>query len=358
MAITAYTGVPGAGKSYAMIEQVILPGVRVGRRVLTNIGGVQPARIAAYCAAKWPADDLGEVVVFDGSDALRADFFPTEETGDEDTFVKGGDLLVFDEWRLTFPNRGAVPNARLEPFLRWHRHLTDSRGIACDVVIGTQLLTDIHRDFRGLVERSYKFRKLKSVGLPKFYQWDAYDGHLQPKGEGYAKGNGKYKREIFELYRSYSTDGDGKELSTDKRTSVFTKSVVGIALGVCLMFGLGGYGVYRFFLRDDVAAAKVGTKPPGAAVPLSSAPSVSFGGHPPRPQSPYRIAGFVDGPQGVRVVLSDDKGSVRVVGPDGFDFDRGRPIYGVLDGEAVVADDRLDLGSRSGAGSSSFGLTM
>jgi zona occludens toxin len=341
MAITTYNGPPGAGKSYAMISQVLVPGVAAGRRVVTNISGVMPDKVIDYCRKKWPDAELGEVVLFDGSQAKLPGFFPTEETGDDATFIKGGDLLIFDEWRLTFSNRGPVGSVDLEPFLRWHRHLVDDKGRATDVVIGTQLITDIHRDFRGLVEGSFKFRKLSAVGLKSAYQWDAFDGHLQPKGEGVSKGNGKYKKEIFALYKSYDTDAEGKELNTDKRRSLWSASVFAIIGGVVLMFVLGGWGVAHFFIAGDAQAAQP-SGPSGAPLP-SGAPAIyAANTSMARPKSPYRIVGSLDGLNGVRVVLSDDKGSVRVVSPDGFDFDGGRPIYGVLDGQAVVADDRLN----------------
>lgn len=358
MAITAYTGVPGAGKSYGMIEQAMLPAIKQGRRVLTNIGGVDPAKVQEYCRKKWPEDDLGEVVIFNGADALKPAFFPTEETGDGETFVKGGDLLIFDEWRLTFPNRGATPSKDLEPFLRWHRHLTDDKGVACDVVIGTQLVSDVHRDFRGLIERSYKFRKLKAVGLSKAFAWDAYEGHLQPKGGAYTTGNGKYKPEIFKLYQSYATDGDGKELATDKRTNIWTKGVFAMMGGTVLMLGLGMWGAYRFFAPDK-PVPDAGTIRPGATA-TAPGPAAAVGmdntpGRMARPKSPYRIVGHLDTGSGVRIVLTDDKGSVRMVGPDGFDFVAGRPVYGVLDGQAVVADDRIVMPAAPRSG---FGVSL
>lgn len=349
MAITTYNGPPGAGKSYAMISQVLVPAVGAGRRVLTNIAGVKPDKILEHCGKKFPGAQLGEVILFDGKDAKQPKFFPTEETGDQDTFVKGGDLIIFDEWRLTFANRGPVGSADLEPFLRYHRHFVDPTGRATDVIIGTQLITDIHRDFRGLVEGSFKFRKLSSVGLKNAYQWDAYDGHLQPKGEGVSKGNGKYKKEIFELYKSYDTDEEGKELNTDSRRSMWSASVFAMIGGVVVMFILGGWGVAHFF----VSSAPDADKAPGQILPSAAEASRTMYTPPgavARAKSPYRIVGHVDGQGGVKVVLSDDKGSIRVVGPDGFNFDGSRPVYGVLDGQSVVADDRVAQAS------SPFGL--
>jgi zona occludens toxin len=346
MAITTYNGPPGAGKSYAMISQVLVPGVLAGRRVVTNISGVKSDKVMEYCRAKKPDAELGEVILFEGKQALLPNFFPTEESGDEKTFIKGGDLLIFDEWRLTFRNKGHVGSNDLEPFLRWHRHLVDEAGRATDVIIGTQLITDIHRDFRGLVEGSFKFRKLSALGMKGSFQWDSFDGSTQPKGEGVSKGNGKYKKEIYDLYSSYATEGDGKELKTDARRTIWSPTLFGLIGGCVLMVALAGWGVVRFFAPSD--QNRPGQNVPSFAASSQNGMSASYGGTVPvgaipRPRSPYRIVGRVDADAGVRIVLADDKGSVRIVSPQGFTFDGDRPTYGVLDGQSVVADDRIAI---------------
>lgn len=41
MAISAYIGIPGSGKSYEAVCNVIIPAFTSGRRVVTNIYGLQ-----------------------------------------------------------------------------------------------------------------------------------------------------------------------------------------------------------------------------------------------------------------------------------------------------------------------------
>lgn len=339
MAITFFGGPPGSGKSYALVEQVIVPGVLAGRRVLTNVAGVDPDKVFRYCAER--VDDptkLGEVILFDGRTATQGGFFPTETISDADTFVKGGDLIVFDEWRLYWPRRGNLPSPELEPFLRWHRHLCDPRGVTCDVAIASQLATDVHQDFRGLIERSYKFKKLKAVGLSKAYAWDVFEGHLQPKGGAYAKGNGTYKDEITALYSSYATDGKAMELQTDKRASIFKGwlpyAIVGgvVGLGVSLWF------ISRFFATGGGLLEDAPSE--AAALPVAR-PMQAFPQPTARPSSNYRIVGHLSGDNGVRVIVQDRAGAIRMLPPDGFLFDGGRPVSGSVDGEAVVAEERF-----------------
>lgn len=342
MAITAYTGPPGAGKSHALVAQVIVPAVIAGRRVLTNIEGVQPDRVVAHAILKGAdPDKVGSVVLFDGADSTKSGFWPTQEISDADTFVKGGDLIVFDEWKLYWPRRGKLPTPDLEAFLRWHRHLTDEGGQSCDVVIASQIASDIHSDFRALIQRSYKFRKLDSVGASKAYVYHVFDGHLQPKGGSYVVGNGRYDPEIFGLYKSYSTTGQGQEKATDARGSIWNRSVAIMAAVCVLMLGFGGWGAYRFF-----SGGALGAKKPAQA--SAAQPLIGSDGMPaiPKPAAPAKSKGRIMGrvllpDGGERVVITDAGGAVRFEAPTDFTYSAdGRPIRGTLDGEQVFAEDR------------------
>lgn len=341
MAVTVYCGPPGSGKSYALVSQVIVPGVMAGRRVLTNVEGVDPEAVVRYCRENGSDPyNVGSVVPFNGLDALGRGFWPTQDIPDSGTFVKGGDLIVFDEWKLYFPRRGALPTPDLEPFLRWHRHLTDARGVACDVAIGTQLATDVHGDFRGLIERSFKFRKLKAVGLDRGYRWEAFEGHLQPKGGGYSVGNGLFKPEIFALYSSYAANANGAELGTDKRSTIWSRWLIAACLLVIVLVCGGIYGVVHFFARSE--AAPVAVQSEGATVQGSgTVPAATPSATP--PSGSYRIVGQVVGDRGVRVILAGPDGVVRQARPDAFIFEDDRPVSGTFEGKPVKADERVEF---------------
>lgn len=56
MAISAYIGIPGSGKSYEAVCNVIIPAFTSGRRVVTNIYGLQKDKITErYPDATVPA---------------------------------------------------------------------------------------------------------------------------------------------------------------------------------------------------------------------------------------------------------------------------------------------------------------
>jgi zona occludens toxin len=338
-----------------------------GRRVATNIDGIKPDAVVAYCRSKMDEPSrVGSVVLFEGEQAKDKGFWPTQAIPDDETFIKGGDLVVFDEWKLYFPRRGMLPCtppktadnpspiSDVEGFLRWHRHLlgirSDGVSVACDVAIGTQLVSDIHQDFRGLVERSFKFKKLKSVGLSKSYAWQMFDGHLQEKGKAENKGGPiPYKKEVFALYKSYGGEGNGTELQTDGRVSIWGKgTIASIAAGVVgVAFGI--WWVWGFFAGDAVPVSKPAA--PASARVGAPASAVSV------PDRSMWIAGAVSGGEGgVRVVVLDDKGGARFMPPDGFRFEDDRPVSGYVDGRRVVAEDRADLFGAAPAALPGFGL--
>lgn len=52
MAILAYVGIPGSGKSYEVVSSVILEHFRKGRRIVSNIEGVTQEKLIHYCIKK------------------------------------------------------------------------------------------------------------------------------------------------------------------------------------------------------------------------------------------------------------------------------------------------------------------
>jgi zona occludens toxin len=340
MAIYVHTGYPGAGKSHALVKDIIVPAVMAGRRVLTNIDGINADAIFGYCAERVKdGQHLGSVHYFDGQKSLEAGFWPTEIISDENTTVKGGDLIVFDEWRLYFKNRGNgwAPDEVVK-FMRWHRHLTHEKGYSTDVHIGTQLATDLHPDIRGLCERSYKYQKLRAVGLDNQYSWKVWQGHLQPKGEHYANGTGTYDKEIFPLYSSsQATAGSHAELATNNRDNIWRQPSTIAAIVAPIVLVVAGLWALSGVYGDDEKpklAPEQSAPAQGGAIP---APTVQ--------QSEFRIVGHIEGENGSRVVVVDDKGATQILTPENFDFDMGRPVSGTVDGKRAIASDGLTTGT-------------
>lgn len=338
MSLQAYTGPPGAGKSYALMADVIVPAVMKGRRVLTNLDGVKPDLVRQYCIDKG-ATAPGEVVLFDGHDSIKEGFFP-RNNDDQDATLRPGDLFVMDEVRMYWPRRGAFPG-HLVNFIRYHRHFTAADGTSTDMVLATQLASDFHQDFRGVTERTFRFKKLGTIGLKDRYVWEMWEGHLQSKGESVATGNGKYKDEIFQLYKSYS-GGVGKETAVDTRANVFKSPktwaiVAGMVLA--LLAGIGGLFWIKGAAETDTANGAVAVqavKPSQAtarapAAPMSPVPVYS----PPEDNDEFRIAGDLE-IAGVRTVFLEN-GNDQVIADSAVSYSewQGVPVYGQVDGKRV-----------------------
>lgn len=341
MAIAVHTGIPGSGKSLHGVKDIIVPGILAGRRVLSNIDGLNPQAVLAHCAERCEdLSQLGELVLFDGQDAKDEAFWPTEETQGT---IQPGDLVVFDEWRLYFGARGKNWGpANLCKFLRWHRHLTHPEtGVATDVHILTQLPTDLHPDIRGLCGLSYKYTKLTHLGVASGYTFKVWQGHLQPKGEHFLIGQGKYDPEYFPLYKSSNAAaGSHQEKKTSRKETIWGgwKAKAAIGVPVVLFIG-GGFGLWSVFSGNEPEAQAAVTQMPGQPGSAGAA----AGAMPARPvaSSSFRIVGQIQGDDGTRVIVADDKGGVRVMRPDDFTFDLGRPVSGFVDGQLVVAEDRI-----------------
>jgi zona occludens toxin len=351
VAITAYNGPPGSGKSHALVKDVIVPAVLAGRRVVSNVDGLNANAIRAYCLERekaWGvdhADKLGEVVLFHGEDSKQPFFWPTEATEKAGlkTFIQPGDLVVFDEWAMFYTTGDKDDaTAQVEQFMRWHRHLTHPTfGYATDLCIATQAISDFSRRHRPLLSKSFLFKKLDAVGAAGSYTWHAFDGKRQQ--HSYQTGHGKYDKAIFPLYASSSaaTSGNHGELKTNKKLSIWGgwKAYAAVLVPLAL-FGGGGVGLWSVWSDQPgnkaVMVAEATANGPSATATASGAAVAPVA----PPNSPWRIVGQIDGDEGVRVIVTDEKGGVRMLKPDQFQFDHGRPVSGFVDGQRTVSEDR------------------
>lgn len=83
MAISVYTGVMGSGKSYEAVLNGVLPALKAGRRVVTNIAGMSNEKCRAFLVERGcKEEELGTVVVVSNEDVVQPGFFPGEATAE------------------------------------------------------------------------------------------------------------------------------------------------------------------------------------------------------------------------------------------------------------------------------------
>lgn len=103
MAISAYVGVPGSGKSFEVVRSVIIPAVAQGRRVVSNIYGLNAEKIYDYVRDNYKNAEIGEVLLVTNEQVQDENFFPYKNSDLDGvkTYCQPGDLICVDEaWRI------------------------------------------------------------------------------------------------------------------------------------------------------------------------------------------------------------------------------------------------------------------
>lgn len=270
MAIWAYVGLPRHGKSYNVVREQILPALRSGRRVVTNI----PLNEAA-CRSQGHWADGAEIVQVDDEQLAK----------DPATVLQactGGALVVFDELWRHLP-QGSTAN-KVDPAWKTlfaeHGHRVDERGRMMQICLVTQDLSQVAAFARALVERTVVISKLLAVGVSSRFRSSVYSGAvtgLQPPiARRVSEEYSAYEAAVFECYRSrtMSEAGDGAkvdERSLDKRGTLLRHPTIKYLLPLAVLAGVWGvWQVIGFFHKEPPAApaAQAGASAPArAAVP-------------------------------------------------------------------------------------------
>ncbi|WP_339434324.1 zonular occludens toxin domain-containing protein [Pseudomonas sp. EA_65y_Pfl2_P78] len=208
MAIDAYVGKPGHGKSYGVVEHVVLPSLKQGRHVVTNI----------------PLNDEELIRDFGGSIyQLPSDWY---EHPDLSSLVPSGSVLILDEVWRRWPKGQKANQASLtdKALLAEHRHRVDEHQNSMRVVLVTQDLSQIAAWACTLIETTYRMKKLSK----KVFRVDVYNGYVTgdspPKSKLIRQTGGKFNAKVFAYYSSatQSTSGGvGDETTADGRSSIF-----------------------------------------------------------------------------------------------------------------------------------------
>jgi zona occludens toxin len=298
MPINVYAGLQGSGKSYEVVSSVILDALAVGRRVVTNVDGIDNDACRAYVHEKRdiPMDRIGHVVHCTNERVLEENFFPHGTAAE--TFVQGGDLVAIDEaWRFWAGDSKISHEHRV--FFREHRHYTHPvTKVSCDLVCMTQDIGDLNRLLKAVVELSFRTTKIKQLGLNRSYRIEMWEGWKQIQKARIRVENKNYKAEVFPLYSSY-VGGKGNEVQVDKRQNVLRNPSLWLFAVLFVLFAWwGGSHLYRFFRPADVQRVGERVRPP-ADVASSPVPGSAVPGG----QS-SSLASVIKQPEGDRLVGS------------------------------------------------------
>lgn len=353
MPINVYTGLMRSGKSYEVVSEVIVPAIRGGRRVVTNVDGISEEKIHDFLAANYPGDDaatFGKVVHVENAEVFDERFFPYYDDTKgvhTDTTVQPGDLVCIDEaWRF-WGASGSKIHKNHKSFFLEHGHFTDERTkVACDLVLMIQDMSTLNRFVKNVVAFNFRTHKKVALGMGNTYSLNMWEGHRQTNATLIGNWVRRYKAEIFPLYSSFKGGAQGVMVNADRRQNIFTNKKLWAYVALLAIGGaVAGHNIWKFFhptpaLKDGKpgmanAAMADSTGKSGTAyesLHRASPPGVSASGAPLSEE--WRLAGSYSANGETWVVLVNSAGALRVASPSQFQ-NFGVARVGNIDGARV-----------------------
>ncbi len=354
MPINAFGGGPGTGKTYGVVEHVLLPALAKGRFIITNIEGLNDELMYEYVAREFYKGKIfciGHIRRCGRDDPDAEDFFPGADALDkpmavpkpDSSKVCGGDLVVIDEATRHWSGSDKVKRGHAY-FFREHRHFANELGHTCDMVVIDPDLTMLARALKGKIELASITHKPKEIGL-NAYVVRLFRGVRTTGKPTSIQGPYRFDKKIYSLYKSYSHEA-AKEQSIDKRQNVLmSPRVLAVGGGLVLLL-VGCIWLLSFVYNRQVAKSKPELPAKGAAaasVPGASAAAAGSGGAAGAAASSssvgvalsLRVAGEVTLQGRHWVVVVDDSGSARLENPAAF-VGRGSLIVGTVEGQRVA----------------------
>ena len=254
MAIVGYSGLPGSGKSYGVVENVVIPALKNGRHIITNI----PLKIGRL------SDDFpkGKITLFTNKDVEEnPNFFSLDEH-------PAGVIWIIDEaWRYWRSGQKSTNIPEHEKsFFTEHRHCVGEDGHTNEIVLVTQDLAQICSFVRSLIEETFKATKMTAIGQSKMYKIAVYAGAATGQKNGKALRNlapKKYSQDVYQYYKSHTknkTDfAAGMEEKVDDRGNILKSPLFrfGIPLAVLIMV----FAVYRVMAYFDIDTEQAPSTP-------------------------------------------------------------------------------------------------
>lgn len=195
--IYLYYGKLGDGKTYHVVSNEILPALRHGRNVYTNIDGLDLREIAFYLN-KPLAEIDSHVHIFEDTNQIidMCQLQEGDKTG-ESCLLEKGSLVVVDEAQLVWNNRD-FKNTKKEfaHLLQWCRHL------GLDFVFVTQDVGNLEVLIRRMCNYAYQ---VKNMRLLSAFLGNRYIINVRQTPQDLtimSRSLGSFDPKIFRLYRS------------------------------------------------------------------------------------------------------------------------------------------------------------
>lgn len=252
--IYLYYGKIGDGKTYHVVRNEVLPAVRSGRRVYTNIDGLSARRLQQVGGAGVVKLDQWHTV-----DQVRAAVQVAENDKDGVSLqVEQGSLIVVDEAQLVWDARGFKDMSKgTLSFLEQHRHW------GLDVVLVTQSPGRLDKAILRLCNECYHVKNLRFLSGLMDGRYVVNVRQSPFDREAMATYRGKYDSEIFSLYRSAVTGSRFRVKKTAMGTGLMLWAPLLVVLSAVLWIRSGGLSI----LHPGTQPAKIDSgvvRPPEA----------------------------------------------------------------------------------------------
>lgn len=235
MALNIIVGRPGSGKSYESVVYHVIPALKDGRKVITNL----PLNLAHF-ESVYGEDilDLIEVVedTFNKENGvIKALSRPGDYTSDEWRNEKGqGALFVIDECHFQFPKAGRGKKSH-ESLLDCLEYFSMHRHYGHDVLFMTQSLGKLNKDIRDMIEIQYQVSKHTAAGSQKTYTQKVLDGAVS-RPTCVNTNVRTYKKEFFPFYKSHTKSDSSVNEAMSKDIKPVWKHWTFYGVALCLIF--------------------------------------------------------------------------------------------------------------------------
>lgn len=226
-----HEGLPRSGKSYEAVVKHLIPALSKGRKVYTNIAGLNLPQIA----------DLAGISEADASSLVRV--LADSEVPKVYDVVSDNSLVLLDELQNFFPQKQKPLEPKITDFVAQHGH----RGL--DIVAMGQDHRDCHALFKRRIDRLIVFIKKDMLGKPHEYHWTLKKQLPGGRFGVVNSGSSSYDPKYFGCYKSFDDGVRDDEAQDDKRGSLFSSWQFrwGLPLAAVVILICAGYLVYMFF---------------------------------------------------------------------------------------------------------------
>jgi zona occludens toxin len=232
--IVFHEGLPGSGKSYEACVMHILPALKAGRDVITNINGISHQKFSELTGI--PVAVLQKMLICISHSSCNDEEQRLELVKMDFLMkTKKDSMVVIDEIQDMFPTKRQPVTPEWSKWIASHRH----EGL--DIVLMGQDRRDVHPIWRRRIQRLLTFNKLQAVGADSSYRWVCLEATSPEKFKEVSSGIRRYDKQYFGLYASHTQGTSNKSVYKDDRANILKNKK--LQLAVIAFFSLAYYGI-------------------------------------------------------------------------------------------------------------------